>query len=116
MPASVLLVLAVCTALALLLGLDAWISMALHAVLEIGDALLHVLSAHLGRRMFVVAIAGVAAEFVVPVTGRAFRVVVTVQHEQLVVIQGGRLPAFLAMTALIAAAQAQLSAKLGNSQ
>jgi hypothetical protein len=32
------------------------------------------------------------------------------------VIQGGRLPAFLAMTALIAAAQAQLSAKLGNSQ
>ena len=61
-----------------LLRLDAWVTMALYAVLEITDALLKVLLAHLGLGMLVTAIAHVSTVVVVLVTGLARSLVVTV--------------------------------------
>lgn len=61
-----------------LLRLNAWVTMALYAVLEITDALLKVLLAHLGLGMLVTAMARVSTVVVVLVTGLARSLVVTV--------------------------------------
>ena len=78
--------------------------MALHAVLEVPNAFLYMLRPHLGLRVLVAAVAGVAAVVVVGVAGHATHVVVTIQDEQLVVLERRRPPAFLAV-ALLAVAQ-----------
>ena len=75
-----------------LLGLHPWVAVAFDTVLEVLDALLQVLPAHLGLGVLVTAVAGVAAVVVVLVAGHALGLVIAVQHEELVVVEGGRLP------------------------
>ena len=100
---SVAFPLATILRLAPLLGFDARISMALHAVLEVRDAFLDVLRPDLRLRVLVAAVAGVAAVVVVLVAGLAGRLVVAVEHEVLVVVEGRRLPG-LGLVARLAAA------------
>ncbi|WP_291010106.1 hypothetical protein [Hydrogenophaga sp.] len=69
--------------------------MALDAILKVPDAFFLVFRAHIGRRVFVAPVTGVAAVVAVDVAGLALRVVVTIQHEQLGMIEGRRLPAVL---------------------
>lgn len=76
----------------MLLGLDARIAMALHAVFEVLDALLQVLRANLGGRVLMATVAGVATVVVVLVAGLATCLMVAIKHEVLVVIERGGLP------------------------
>lgn len=62
------------------------------------DAFLDVLAANVLRAVFVAAITGVATVIVAHVAGYAFGSVVAVKHEELVVVEGRRLPLLLAVT------------------
>ena len=69
--------------------------MALHAVVEILDALLDVLAAHICDRVLMTAVAGVILIVVVDMTGRTRRVVVAIEQEELGMIECRGLPAVL---------------------
>jgi hypothetical protein len=77
--------------------------MASYTVGNVCNAFFAVLGEHIGRRVLVAAVAGVAAVVVGLVAGVAGSVVVAVQHKQLVVREGGRLPGLRPM-ALVATA------------
>lgn len=72
-------------------GLDAGDAVALDAVLQVADALVERLCPHLGVQVLVATVAGVAP-VVVPEAGHARGLVVAVQHESLVAVEGRRLP------------------------
>lgn len=80
-----------------LAGLVLGAAMALHAVLEILNALLDMLSGHICQGVLVAAVAGVFLVIVVDVTGGARRVVVAIEEEQLGMIECRGLPAVLLM-------------------
>ena len=68
-------------------------AMALYTMFIVVNAFLHMLLADLGAGVLVAAVAGVAAVVVVHVTGLAFRCVVPVEAEVVVVVEGCRGPA-----------------------
>ncbi len=67
-------------------------AVAFHAVGEFADTLIDVLTPDILERMFVAPVAGVATVVIAFMAGRTLRVVVTVQHEEFVVIKGGWRP------------------------
>ncbi len=72
-------------------------AVALHTIGKFANALLHVLPANVVGRVFMAAVAGVAAVVIAHVASYATGIVVTVQHEVLVVIKGGWRPFLLGM-------------------
>lgn len=76
--------------------------MASHTILEVPNTLLFVLSANIGGCVLMAAEAGVLAMVFSGVASRAGRVVVLVEHEELVVIERSRFPG-LSLVALRAA-------------
>ena len=91
-PKSVLLADFVCSA-----------AVALGTVLEALNTLLDVLDPHLARLVGMAPVAGVAAVFVTGVADRALRVVVGIQYEQPVVVQGDGFPVLLTVALLAVA-------------
>ena len=87
------------------LALPAWhpdvvlvsVLVAFGAVAVVADALLDVLAPDLLGRMLMTAVTGITAVVIAHVAGRAFHVVIPVQREILVVIEGGRRPFILAV-------------------
>ena len=78
-------------------------SMAFDAVGEVADAFLDVFTANVFWRVFVAAVAGIAAVVVAHMAGHATRVVVAVHGKGLAVVECGRCP-FLAAVTLAAIA------------
>ena len=70
-------------------------AVALHAVVEILDALLDVFAGHICNRVFMAAVAGVFLVVVVDMTGRTRRVVVAIEQEKLGMIECRGLPTVL---------------------
>lgn len=73
-------------------------AMTLHAVLEILDAFLEVLTRYIFQGVLVAAVTGVFLVVAVGVAGDTRDVVIAIQYEQLGVVEGGGLPAVLGMT------------------
>ena len=88
--------------------------MALNAVLEVANAFFNVLTPDFVGRVFVAAIAGIAAVVVANVAGDAFRVVISVQHEIRVVIEGRGQPLILAMALAAIAGDLPMERILGR--
>ena len=76
-------------------GLITGIAMTRDAVLELLDSFFQVLRSNLLRRMLVTAVTGVLAVVVVRMADAALDVVIPVELEVSVVIEGSRLPALL---------------------
>jgi hypothetical protein len=81
--------------------------MTFDAILEVSNAFLQVLSSDPVRLVFMAPVAGVATVVVRRVTRRALSVVVSIQHEELGMIESGRLPLLMAMA--LTAASSDLS-------
>ena len=64
------------------------------AVFEVSNAFVYMDRSHVVWLMFVASVAGVAAVIIVGVTGHACRVVIAIQHEELVMDERSGLPAF----------------------
>lgn len=77
------------------------------AILEVSNAFLKVLSSDPVRLVLMAPIAGIATVVVRRVTRRALSVVVAIQHEELGMIEGGRLPLLRAVA--LTAASSDLS-------
>jgi hypothetical protein len=71
--------------------------MAFNAVLIVSNTFFNVLSANLFRGVFVATVTGVLAVVVSEVASHTLNIVVAVKYEELVVIERGRLPPFLAV-------------------
>ena len=67
-------------------------AVAFHAVLEIANSFLDMLAPDFLGCVLVTAVAGIAAVVVTQVTRHAFHIVITIQNEILVVVEGRRYP------------------------
>ena len=72
-------------------------AVAFNAVLEVANTFFDMLAPDILRGVLMAAVAGVAAVVVTHMTGRAFHVVIAIQNEILVVIEGCRYPFVLGM-------------------
>ena len=75
-----------------MLGLLARTAMTSHAVLEVGDAFLAVLALDIRDSVLMAAVAGIAAEHIAEMAGRARCVVVTIEQKMFFMREGGRRP------------------------
>ena len=71
--------------------------MTLHTIFKVRDAFLDMLGLDSGGLMLMAAVAGIAAVIVAFVAGGTWRLVITIEQEALVVVEGGRLPRLLVM-------------------
>ncbi len=89
-------------------------AVAFHAIVEVTDAFLDVLAADLAQAVLVATVAGVALVVVTHVTGDAAVVVIAVEHEVLVVVEGGRRPLGLAVALAAVAVDLLVQIVLGD--
>ncbi len=77
--------------------------MAFHAVVNVTNSLFSMISSDACGRVLVAAVAGIAVIVVSGMAGNAFNIVIPIEQEQFVMVEGGGLPGFLGVALLAVA-------------